>query len=226
MRHEQSLRIRHRIDPVWDARNDAVTAFICLPDGDAADGVSGLAAATARIALFLAAGERFLVCLPAPFAGLASASGRAQFLGACEAIAVGCRSYLVFVLGGIPPDVTRAALTDAAMALRPFGRCIAALPPGCRDLTPYMNHAVGGLALDFARDFADSERTRVVIGCVGEAAQDLRWGAMALGLEDGPLLAAVQAADFRFLHGAGVRPQLHPAALPVGGIPDARAPRI
>jgi hypothetical protein len=226
MRYEKSPRIRHRIEPLWDARNDAVTAFICLPDADAAGDLSGLDAAASRIELFLTAGERFLVCLPAPFAVLSSASGRARFLNACEAVSGGCRSYLVFLLDGIPADVTRAALVDAVLALRPFGRCIAGLPPGCRDLTPYMNHAVSGLALDFAGGFADSERTRVVIGCVGEAAQDLRWGAMALRLQDAPLLAAVQAADFRFLHGAGVCPSIHPAALPVSRTPDARAPRI
>ncbi len=225
-------KVRHRIEPLWDSRNDAVTAHVCLPDRadhHPAAELAGLAAAAARIAFFLAAGERFLLCLPVSLVTLASAPSRAAFLESCNAIPAAARPYLVFILGGIPADISRAGLAGAAMTLRPFGRSIAALSPECRDLAPYINHAINGLALDFAAGFDDDERTRMLISCAGEAAHDLRWGAMALGLDDPDLLAAVRAADFRFLHGpalAGTGCAFQPAHRAIGTNPDARVARI
>jgi hypothetical protein len=212
---------------LWDTRNGAVTAHVCLaaaPAASPAAELSGLSEAAARIGQFLADGERFLVCLPLSRDTLAGAPGRARFLEACNAVPEAARQYLVFILGGIPAAVTRDGLVEMAAMLRPFGRTVASLAPGCRDLAPYLNHAVSGLALDFGAGFADSERTRAVIGCVGEASQDLRWGAMALGLDDPRLLAAVQAADFRFLHGAAAPRETAP--VPIGTSPDARGARL
>jgi hypothetical protein len=228
------LEATHRIEALWDTRNDAVTAHVCLPDGavrqPAAAERTGLVAAAAHIGMFLDAGERFLVCVPLSLATLASASSREVLMTACGEVPAHIRPYLVFILGDIPAGISRADLTEAASMLRPFGRAIAALAPDCRDLAPYINHAVSGLALDFGGGFADCERTRTLIGCAGEAAQDLRWGVMALRLDDRRLLTAVQAADFRFLHGAATpRANLHPIAFPSPSLrtsPDARTLRF
>ena len=46
-------------------------------------------------------------------------------MAGCGALPASVRQYLVFILGDIPPGVSRTELTEAASILRPFGRAIA-----------------------------------------------------------------------------------------------------
>jgi hypothetical protein len=214
------LRIAHRFEALWDARNQAITTYISLPDsitcaeepdGQLAPGeltirertrleMSGLMAGVAHLSRFLEGGERFLLCVPISFDMVCSPYGRMEFTATCRGLPGAFRQYLVFLLTDVPLGVTHSRLTDLAVVLKPYGRIIASVPGGCRNFSSYSGHGFSGLALDLAKSASDAER-RADIPLVGAAGHDMGWGAAILNLDNPEMLAAVNAADFRFLHG-------------------------
>jgi hypothetical protein len=216
-----ALTAVHRFEPVWDAPHQAITTYICAPQTitcpDTPDieltmadltvrertaiELAGLVKGVGYLSKFLESGDRFLLCITVSFETLCSPYGRTEFARTCRGLPAVYRQYLVFLLTDVPLGVTHSRLTDLAVVIKPFGRIIASVASGCRNFASYTGHGFNGLALDLAKAQGDLERKRADIVYVGAAGHSMKWGAAILNLDDPELLSAVNAADFRFLHG-------------------------
>ncbi len=220
------LQVSHHFEPLWDAPNEAVTTYMCAPEriacAEAPDvrlrpdeltvrersmlEMAGLMKGVGYLSRFVEAGDRFLLCLPFSFETLSSPYGRMEFVRTCRGLPVAYRQYLLFLLADVPLGVTHSRMGELALVLKPYGRIVAAVPGGCRSFAAYNGHGFAGLALDLSKASEDSDRNRADIACIGSAAQGMGCGATVLNLDDAQLLPAVNAADFRFLHGKIVAP--------------------
>lgn len=220
------LSVSHHFEPLWDARNQAVTTYICAPRAiacaDAPEArltpddltqrergmveMAGLMKGVGSLSKFVEAGDRFLLCMPFSFGTLSSPHGRMEFVRTCRGLPAAYRQYLMFLLADVPLGVTHSRLSELALVLKPYGRIVACVPGGCRNFAAYNGHGFSGLAFDLARADGDSERRRADIAGTGAAASGMGCGATILNLDDPQLLPTVHGAGFRFLHGRIVAP--------------------
>ncbi len=215
------LNTVHHFEPLWDARNQAITTYMCVPQSITAAEtpdtpvamsdlnvrerttieLAGLVKGVGFMSKFVEAGDRFLLCVPISFETLCSPYGRTEFTGICRGLPATYRQYLIFLLTDVPLGVTHSRLSDLAVVLKPFGRIIASVASGCRNFTSYTGHGFSGLALDLAKGGNDIERKRADIVYIGAAGHNTGWGSALINFDDQQLVSAVNAADYRFLHG-------------------------
>jgi len=219
------IAIKPRFEPIWDAKNQAITTYLCAPAAITCE-VGGvrreltpedltprerttvelacLRAGVGSLSRCVESGDRFLLGVSVSFETLCAPNGRMDFAGICRGLPGIYRQYLNFILGDVPLGVTQSRLADLAMVLRPFGNIIATVASGCRSFTSYDGLGFSSLALDINKAPADSERIRADIIHVGSAGRTTRHGALILNAPDRSTLNMATAADFQFLHGRAV----------------------
>ncbi|MGZ5920354.1 MAG: hypothetical protein ACXWLT_01145 [Rhizomicrobium sp.] len=222
----KEMKINHQFEPVWDARHEAITTYICRPHQvmcDAASPValqldelnarerinleiSGLLAGAHELSLKVETGDRFLLCMPLSFDTMCSPYGRSEIVRTCQGLPVLYRQYISFLITGVPPGVSCSRLTDLAMALRPFGRVTATVAAGCRTFNAYEGHGLSALALDLANAGSDTESTRADIVHIAAAARTLKCTTMVLNVDNHEMFNVVHAADCQLIHGLVISP--------------------
>jgi hypothetical protein len=130
--------------PMWDAKRNAVTTYLCLPAIPAASGHLTVGEtempaleedAIHRLDLLIqrqvisdlrkliAANQRMLLCLPVHFATLASHARRSEYMALCQrGLPQQGIKLLAFELTGVPCGVPSGRLLEISAALRRFGR--------------------------------------------------------------------------------------------------------
>jgi hypothetical protein len=162
-----------QFQPVWDARNEAITLYRCIPQPIAVRQGSSVVAledlapkfrtkvelsclhhGITTLARHLERGERFLMAFGVAYETLSSHTGRVEFTNACRELSSDFRPYIVMQLTDVPAGVPRSRLSDLVMTLRPFARAVMSeIPPSCRSYAAYEDIGLQaiGLNLDHAK---------------------------------------------------------------------------
>ena len=134
----------HKFTPIWDAQQEAVTAYRCMsakPDSnngagqiaqvklDLAVTISRIIRAAEVLGSHLETGGRFLMWIPIAFDVLTSPVGRMEIAGVCHNLPSALRPYLIFEVSDLPFGVPQSRLSELVSALRPFCRGVAAHLP-------------------------------------------------------------------------------------------------
>ncbi len=227
VKRRSGLRVTHQFEPVWDARHEVVSTYLCTPasiasSDDASDETVPLSELTAgertmvelsclktgvgHLSRHLESGDRFLLGVALSFETLCTPSGRMEFGGTCRGLPEIYRPYIMFLLTDIPLGVTQSRMADLAMIVRPFGHVVASVPSGCRNFSAYEGNGFSAIALDLAKAAGDPARMRTDLTHVGRAGRTRRLGPVILNIANAATLALAVGADFQFLHGAAVAP--------------------
>jgi hypothetical protein len=226
IRRRPGLSIEHQFEPIWDARHEVVSTYLCTPGAVASSEtpdepvpfsdltaserttveLSCLKTGVGHLSRHLESGDRFLLGVSISFETLCTPSGRMEFGGTCRGLPEIYRPYIMFLLTDIPLGVTQSRMADLAMIVRPFGHVVATVPSGCRNFSAYEGNGFSAIALDMAREGAEPDRMRTDLAHVGRAGRTRRLGPVILNIANAQTLAMAVAADFQFLHGAAVAP--------------------
>jgi hypothetical protein len=220
-----ALRANYRFEAIWDTQKEAITTYLCVPDGilcantslevsiDLSDlslrersniEVQGILIGAQQLSKKIELGDRFILGIPLSFDTMCSPYGRSEIARVLRGLPGLYRQYLTFFLMDIPLGVSYSRLTELSMALKPFGRLTASVASGCRNFNAYEGHGFNSLALDLSRSVGDPERTRADILYVAAAGQNMKCGATILNVADQDVLKIVYAADCRQIHGAAI----------------------
>ena len=222
--HLQDLQVTHHFEPVWDAKHEVVSTYICTPGVITSASTAGtvlqlkdlhpaeratvelscLKAGVGNLSRCLVTGDRFLLGIPISFETLCTPGGRMEFNGTCRGLPAMYRRYIMFLLADVPLGVTQSRLAELATTLRPFGHVVASVASGCRNFSAYDGNSFSALALDLATDCGDTARRYADILHVGRAGRGNRLGPMIFNVPDAQTLTAAAAADFQFMHGPAV----------------------
>ncbi|HEX4296152.1 MAG TPA: hypothetical protein VHZ29_18595 [Rhizomicrobium sp.] len=248
IKRRSGLRVTHQFEPIWDARHEVVSTYLCTPSNIAsADETSDepvplseltagertmvelscLKTGVGHLSRHLESGDRFLLGVSLSFETLCTPSGRMEFGGTCRGLPEIYRPYIMFLLTDIPLGVTQSRMADLAMIVRPFGHVVASVPSGCRNFSAYEGNGFSAIALDLAKEPIDPARMRTDLTHVGRAGRTRRLGPVILNIATPATLALAVGADFQFLHGAAIAPPApkprRMARLPVGALVPASA---
>ncbi len=210
---EPQREIACRFEPVWDARHEAITTYICEPDMAAGDDDAPLSA-KARMRMELAAlatgadflnrhldnGERFLLGVKISFETLSSPHGRMEIAGLCRNLPAQCRQYLMFLITDIPLGVAHSRMSDFVMTLSHFGRIVASIASGTRNLSAYQGLGLFGVACDLAA--CDSECLAADIAQLAAAGRNMRAVTLAYGVQSRTTLTLAHGAGIQVIHGS------------------------
>jgi hypothetical protein len=222
------LDIAFQFEPVWDARHEAISSYVCAPRSITPAGRPGeylllgdltskeratldfscLLHGLEHLVMAVEDEKYFLLCLPLSFDTLSSSYTRSNLLKALNGLPPLYRRYLKLMIDDVPLGVTPARLSELTNALRPFGRVMAATAGGCRDYGAFQNIGLHGVVLNLARTPRNDEQLRHDIVYLAAASKDWKFGCGVFGLTDPKTLPLVQAADVRKLHGPAVKPAL------------------
>ncbi len=223
-KRRSGLEIVHQFEPVWDAKNEVISTYLCTPESiesrdapgeelniaDLTQGerttieLSCLRSGVGQLSRSLESGDRFLLGVPISFETVCTPSGRAEFGRTCRGLPAIYRPYIMFVLTDLPVGVTQSRMTDLAMIMRPFGHVIASVSGGCRNFSAYDGNGFTAFAFDPSKETGGADLTRTRIRRVGRAGQATRLGPMILNVSDPQTLAVALAADYQLLHGTAV----------------------
>ncbi|HUJ02577.1 MAG TPA: hypothetical protein VLW75_02990 [Rhizomicrobium sp.] len=211
----ESRDVTYRFEPVWDARHEAITTYMCVPELPPQEDDAPLSAKErARIELaslkasaeylerHLEKGERFLMCVKLSFETLGSPYGRMEIAGLCRGLPAICRQYLVFLIADIPQGVAHSRMTDFVMTLGHFGRIVATVASGTRNLAAYQGLGLFGIACDLGAGHFDSERMASDIAQLSAAGRNMRLVTLAFGVRNRAMLALAHGAGIQAIHGA------------------------
>ena len=131
-----------QFSPVWDAPNQAVTAYRLetenrLPAMRSSTAIDrsvfrndlkvflgGLAHATRMLTIGLRAGGRYLMIIPISRDVLGVPSGRMEIAGAMRNLSSELRPFMVFEIADLPLGVPQSRMSDPVCAIRPFCRAV------------------------------------------------------------------------------------------------------
>ncbi len=224
-----TLDITHRFDPVWDARHEAITTYLCTPNSITAHKqgdditehialpdleirerldveLSCISAGIGYLSRCVETGDRFMLGLPVSFETLSAPLGRMEFTRLCRGIPSAYRPYVTFLLTDVPLGVAQSRLSDLAMLLRPFGRTIASVASGCRNFNAYQGHGLYALALDLSNADAKSPMIINDIVHIATAARNARMLSMVYGISAPAIVNQAIAAEIQLLQGAAIAP--------------------
>jgi EAL domain-containing protein (putative c-di-GMP-specific phosphodiesterase class I) len=211
--------ITYRFEPVWDARHEAITTYICTPEFEIAEDevpltpkermrieLSALSAGAEFLNRHLENGERFLLGVKLSFETLGSPHGRMEIAGLCRNLPAQCRQYLMFLITDIPAGVAHSRLTDFVMTLSHFGRIVATVASGTRNLSAYQGLGLFGIACDLGAAHLDNERIATDIAQLAAAGRNLRLVTVAYGVRSRSTLALAHGAGIQVIHGDPIGP--------------------
>ena len=162
---------RVQFQPVWDARNEAITLYRCVPQPIAVRQGSSVVAledlapkfrtkvelsclhqGIATLVKHLERGERFLMAFGITYETLSSHTGRVEFTNACRELSSDFRQYIVMQLTDVPVGVPHSRLSDLVMTLRPFARAVMSeVPSACRSYAAYEDIGLQAIGLNLER---------------------------------------------------------------------------
>ena len=162
---------RAQFQPVWDARNEAITLYRCVPQPIAVRQGSSVVAledlapkfrtkvelsclhqGIATLVRHLERGERFLMAFSVAYETLSSHTGRVEFTNACRELSSDLRQYIVMQLTDVPLGVPHSRLADLVMTLRPFARAVMSeIPTSCRSYAAYEDIGLQAIGLNLER---------------------------------------------------------------------------
>jgi len=223
-KRRSGLEIVCQFEPVWDAKNEVISTYLCTPESiesrdapgeqiklsDLAQGerttveLTCLKSGVGQLSRSLESGDRFLLGVPISFETVCTPSGRTEFGRTCRGLPAFYRPYIMFVLTDLPVGVTQSRMTDLAMIMRPFGHVIASVSGGCRNFSAYDGNGFTAFAFDPSKETGGADLTRARIRRVGRAGQATRLGPMILNVSDAQTLAIAIASDYQLLHGPAV----------------------
>ncbi len=223
-RRRSGLTIVHQFEPVWDAKNEVISTYLCTPESIESGDVPGerirpadltaaertmvelwcLRCGVGQLSRSLESGDRFLLGVPISFETLCTPSGRTEFSRTCRGLPAMYRPYIMFLLTDLPVGVTQSRMTDLAMIVRPFGHVIASVSGNCRNFSIYDGNGFTAFAFDLSRECGGDELTRARIRRVGRAGQANRLGSMVMNVTDNRTLEFAIASDYQLLHGTAV----------------------
>src|ERR1700704_4876914 len=160
-----------QFQPVWDARNEAITLYRCVPQPIAVRQGSSVVAledlapkfrtkvelsclhqGIATLVRHLERGERFLMAFGITYETLSSHTGRVEFTNACRELSSDFRQYIVMQLTDVPVGVPHSRLSDLVMTLRPFARAVMSeVPSACRSYAAYEDIGLQAIGLNLER---------------------------------------------------------------------------
>ncbi|MEI9888099.1 MAG: hypothetical protein WDN08_16690 [Rhizomicrobium sp.] len=223
-KRRSGLEIVHHFEPVWDAKNEVISTYLCTPESiESCDApgekikfsdltqserataeLSCLKTGVGQLSRSLESGDRFLLGVPISFETLCTPNGRTEFSRTCRGLPAIYRPYIMFLLVDLPVGVTQSRMTDLAMIIRPFGNVIASVAGGCRNFSAYDGNGFCALAFDPSKESGGADLTRARIRRVGLAGQANRLGPMILNVMDPQTLAIAIGAEFQMLHGPAI----------------------
>ena len=225
-KRHSGLEIVHQFEPVWDAKNEVISTYLCTPQSIESRDAPGekvklaeltqgertmaelscLRSGVGQLSRSLESGDRFLLGVPISFETLCTPSGRAEFGRTCRGLPAFYRPYIMFLLTDLPVGVTQSRMTDLAMIIRPFGHVIASVSGACRNFSAYDGNGFTAFAFDPSKETGGADLTHARIRRVGRAGQANRLGPMIVNVSDAQTLAIAIASDYQLLHGAAVAP--------------------
>ncbi len=225
-KRRSELEIVHQFEPVWDAKNEVISTYLCTPESIESRDAPGeqvkpadltqsertlaelwcLRAGVGQLSRSLESGDRFLLGVPISFETLCTPTGRTEFGRTCRGLPAIYRPYIMFLLTDLPVGVTQSRMTDLAMIMRPFGHVIVSVSGGCRNFSAYDGNGFTAFAFDPGKETGAADLTRARIRRVGRAGQANRLGPMILNVADPQTLAIAIASNYQLLHGPAVAP--------------------
>jgi len=214
---ESSLDTRVQFQPVWDARNEAITLYRCIPQpiavrpGSPAVALEDLAPKSrakvelsclhhgiATLAKHLERGERFLMAFGVAYETLSSHTSRVDFTSACRDLSSNFRQYIVMQLTDVPTGAPHGRLSDLVIALRPFARAVMSeVPISCRSFGAYEDIGLQAIGLNLERAKLAPREMSDEIAKLTTAAKRLSLSAFLGGVADaGTLQSARQGIHF------------------------------
>jgi hypothetical protein len=221
---DAKLEIEHQFQPVWSVPNAAVTTYGCEAKAVRIAGRPAVVSPVSlppreRLVIEMSTlrhgitvlehshvlGKRFLLDLPLSFDTVGSPAGRMEMLGALRDLSHTYRSFITFVITGVPLGVGQTTLANMVTALSPFGRAVVAtVHPATRAFTVYQGiglKAIGYNLTEFpprpAFSPEDSER-------LAQFARRNGLGTFLYGVRDKNTLKYAQDAGIQFLCGPAV----------------------
>src|SRR5215467_4217763 len=215
--------------PMWNARNEAVTGYVCVPEKlafkEAASEsvvISALTAkerataelrcidlGTAKLAELVGREIRFLMIFRIAFEGLAAASARREFTNRCGRLPADLRQYVVFELTEIPAGVPHSRLGDIATAIKPYAKAIVAqVPLHCQSYAAYQGIGLLGLGLNLEQAKLSTKELTDDVNKLCAAAKRLALYSFLSGVSDIAALRVARKASVHFMTGSAIAPPL------------------
>jgi hypothetical protein len=216
-----------QFQPVWDARNEAITLYRCVPQPIAVRQGSSVVAledlapqfrtkvelsclhqGIATLVRHLERGERFLMAFGVTYETLSSHTGRVEFTNACRELSSDFRQYIVMQLTDVPAGVPHGRLADLVMTLRPFARAVMAeIPSACRSYAAYENIGLQTIGLDLERAKLAPREISDEIAKLTAAAKRLSVSAFLWGVNDVGTLSSARHG-VHFITGPAIAPMV------------------
>lgn len=215
--------------PMWDVKRNAVTTYVCVPAlpgpaGRLRVGESEIPrlhepAIAHRLDVMVqrrvitdlrklvAAGQRYLLCLPVHFETLASAQRRAEFAELCQrGIPPQGSKFLVFEITNVPAGVPASRLLDLSITLRKFSRgMLMRTTVDQTALRPAGESGVAGVGFENVAHGASESRQIQDMERFAAAAKKVGLVAYVHGLQSTSLATAAIGAGFDFVDGDVVK---------------------
>ena len=216
---------RAQFQPVWDARNEAITLYRCIPQPIAARQGSSVVAfedlapkfrakvelsclhqGIATLMRHLERGERFLMGFGVAYETLSSHTGRVEFTNACRELSSDLRQYIVMQLTDVPAGVPHSRLSDLVMTLRPFARAVMSeVPISCRSYAAYEDIGLQAIGLNLERANLAPKELSDDIAKLTTAAKRLSLSAFLWGVNDAGTLSSARHG-VHFITGSAIAP--------------------
>ncbi len=208
-----------QFQPVWDARNEAITLYRCVPQpvvaeqGSSAIPIDDLVPKArakhhgiAILARHIERGERFLMAFGVAYETLSSHVTRVDFTTACRELSSNFRQYIVLQLTDVPAGVPHARLSDLVMTLRPFARAVMAeVPSSCRSYSSYEDIGLQAIGLNLERARLAPREVSDEIAKLTTAAKRLSLSAFLWGVSNDVTLRSARHG-IHFMTGSTIAP--------------------
>jgi hypothetical protein len=222
---ENSVDAKVQFQPVWDARNEAITLYRCVPQpvvvrqGSSPipiDDLAPKARAKAELACLqhgmailarhIERGERFLMAFGVAYETLSSHVTRVEFTSACRELSSNFRQYIVMQLTDIPAGVPHSRLSDLVMTLRPFARAVMSeVPSSCRSYAAYEDIGLQAIGLNLERAKLGPKEVSDEIAKLTTAAKRLSVSAFLWGVNNEATLRNARHG-IHFMTGPAIAP--------------------
>jgi hypothetical protein len=213
--------------PLWDARQEAVTGYVCLPRAQeqpadmpaelrlpdqrerAAAELSRFQAAASLLAHHLEQGERYLLVFPVSFEFIGAPASRMEFTAACRGLPSDIRRYINFELTDIPGGIPHSRLADLVAALRPFARAVMArVITGRYGFEAFSGAGLQAIGLDLTQQKSGERDTQNEVLRLCAAAKRSGLMTYLFGVADLFALRLGYDQEIHFMSGSAISPAL------------------
>jgi hypothetical protein len=214
-----------QFQPVWDARNEAITLYRCVPQpivvrqGSSPIALDDLAPKArakvelsclhhgiATLARHIERGERFLMAFGVAYETLSSHVTRVEFTNACRELSSNFRQYMVMQLTDVPAGVPHSRLSDLVMTLRPFARAVMSeVPSACRSYAAYEDIGLQAIGMNLERARLVPREASDEIAKLTTAAKRLSVSAFLWGVDNEATLRSARHG-VHFMTGSAIAP--------------------